>query len=246
MKLKIQNISFSYKSEDILKNISFEIKKGDLVAVLGKNGAGKSTLLKTIAKFLIPKSGSVYCGDIDLFKLSKKEFVKKLSYVSQKPTPNELNVFEMLLLGRRSYFKFKPSKKDIEEVEKVIKKLNLEKIKLKSTSNLSGGELQKVAIARAVIQKSDIILLDEPTNNLDIKNQIEILKILKSLNKTAILVLHDINLALRFCDKFIFMKDGKIAYEGDKSIITPEIIKDIYEIDVDICNCGDTPVIIPK
>ncbi len=246
MKLKIQNISFSYKSEDILKNISFEIKKGDLVAVLGKNGAGKSTLLKTIAKFLIPKSGSVYCGDTDLFKLPKKEFVKKLSYVSQKPIPNELNVFEMLLLGRRSYFKFKPSKKDIEEVEKVIKKLNLEKIKLKPTLTLSGGELQKVAIARAIIQKSDIILLDEPTNNLDIKNQIEVLKMLKSLGKTSILVLHDINLALRFCDKFIFMKEGKIAYEGDKSIITSKVIKDIYEIEVDICYCGDTPVILPK
>jgi len=246
MKLKIKNITFSYNSEEILKDVSFEIKKGELVAILGKNGAGKSTLLKTIAKVLKPEKGKVYCGNIDLFDLPQKDFVKKLSYVSQKQSSNKLMVFEMLLLGRRSYFEFRPSKKDYKEVEKIIKKLNLEKIKLKPTSTLSGGELQKVAIARAIIQKSDIILLDEPTNNLDIKNQIEVLKMLKSLGKTSILVLHDINLALRFCDKFIFMKEGKIAYEGDKSIITSKVIKDIYEIEVDICYCGDTPVILPK
>jgi len=246
MKLKIKGISFSYKSEEILKNISFEIKKGEIVAVLGKNGAGKSTLLKTMAKMLKAKKGSVFCDSLDLFKLPRKEFVKKLSYVSQKQTSNDLNVFEMLMLGRRSYFNFRPTKEDFEEVQKVIDKLSLNHIKLKPTNELSGGELQKVAIARAIIQKSDIILLDEPTNNLDIKNQIEILKLLKSLKKTAVLVLHDVNLAIRFCDKLIFMRDGKILYEGDKSIITPELIKDVYDIEVDICKYEENPVILPK
>ncbi len=246
MKLKIKGISFSYKSEEILKNISFEIKKGEIVAVLGKNGAGKSTLLKTMAKMLKAKKGSVFCDSLDLFKLPRKEFVKKLSYVSQKQTSNDLNVFEMLMLGRRSYFNFRPTKEDFEEVQKVIDKLSLNHIKLKPTKELSGGELQKVAIARAIIQKSDIILLDEPTNNLDIKNQIEILKLLKSLKKTAVLVLHDVNLAIRFCDKLIFMRDGKILYEGDKSIITPELINDVYDIEVDICKYEENPVILPK
>ena len=246
MILKIKNISFCYKSEKILNNITFEVKNAEMVAVLGKNGAGKSTLLKTIAKVLTPKRGAVYLNDEEILKLKTKEFVKKISYVSQKQQPNELNVFEMLLLGRRSYFSFRPSKKDYEEVYRVIKILGLEKIKLKPTKDLSGGELQKVAIARAIIQGSDIILLDEPTNNLDIKNQIEILKLLKTLKKTAILVLHDINLALRFCDEFIFLKDGKIAYKGDKKIITQKLIKDVYGIDVDICYYEDNPVIIPK
>ena len=245
MKLKIKDISFSYKSTPVLENVNFEVSNG-ITAVLGKNGAGKSILLKTIAKILKPLKGNVYFLEEDLHTLNKKDFVKKLGYVSQKQTPNALNVFEMLLLGRRAYFKYRPSEEDYEIVEKTIEKLNLEKLKLKPTSELSGGELQKVAIARAIVQNSDIILLDEPTNNLDIKNQIEILKTLKSLNKIAIVVLHDINLALRYCDKFIFLKDGKIAYEGDKNIVDEKIIKNIYEIDVDICFFKNSPQIIPK
>lgn len=244
MILKIKDISFSYKSP-ILKNVTFEAQKG-ITAILGKNGTGKSTLLKTMAKILLPTNGAIYFSGKNLFYLKNKEFVKKISYVSQKQNPNSLNVYEMLLLGRRAYFKFNPTKQDYEIVENVIKKLNLEKIKFTETSKLSGGELQKVAIARAIVQNSDIVLLDEPTNNLDIKNQIEILKLLKSLNKISIIVLHDINLAIKFCDKFIFLKNGEIIYQGDKNIINEKLIKEIYEIDVDICYFKNSPIIIPK
>jgi len=246
MEFRVENLCFSYKSKDILKDVCIEIKKGELVGILGKNGAGKSTLLKTIAKMLKAKKGKVFYNTLDLFELPKKEFVKKISYVSQKQVSNELNVFEMLMLGRRSYFKFKPKKEDFEEVQKIIKKLSMEEIKLKPTNELSGGELQKVAIARALIQKSEIILLDEPTNNLDIKNQIEIIKLIKNLKKTALLVLHDINLAIRYCDKLVFMKGGKIVYEGDRNIISPELIKEVYDIEVEICKCGNIPIVLPK
>lgn len=174
MILKIKNISFSYKSNKVLENVNFEVNKGEITAILGKNGAGKSTLLKTIAKMIKPISGSVYLSKENLHKMLKKEFVKRLSYVSQKQNPNELNVFEMLLLGRRPYFKYKPSNEDYKIVDNIIQKLGIEEYKLKSTYELSGGELQKVAIARALVQDSEVILLDEPTNNLDLKNQIEI------------------------------------------------------------------------
>ena len=198
MIIKVEGVSFYYKSEKILDNVTFEIKKGEMSAILGKNGAGKSTLLKTLAKVLKPQKGVVLIEKENIFSLNNKEFVKKVSFVTQKQIPNSLNVFEVLMLGRRSYFTFRPKKEDYEIVEKVIKELNLEELKLKPTYELSGGELQKVAIARAIVQGSDIILLDEPTNNLDIKNQIEILKLLKKLKKTAVIILHDINLALRY------------------------------------------------
>jgi iron complex transport system ATP-binding protein len=138
----------------------------------------------------------------------------------------------------------------LKKVENILDILDLKKKAFTPTNELSGGELQKVVIARALLQESEVLLLDEPTNNLDIKNQVEVLKLIKFYSKEknilSILVMHDINLALRFCDKFIFMKDGKIEAEGDKNVINSKLIKDIYEIDVDICKYKGIDVVVFK
>jgi len=248
MKLIIDNLEFEYKNSSILNNISLELKKGEIVAILGENGAGKSTLLKIIAKVIKPLKGTIYVDNIDIQKLNLKTFGKKIGYVNQKTNGGYLSVFDTLLLGRKIYFNTSPSKEDLKKVESILKRLNLEKKALVATNELSGGELQKVVIARAILQESEVLLLDEPTNNLDIKNQIEILKLIKEIskNKLTILVLHDINLALKFCNKFIFMKDGKIILEGDKNIVTPNLIKEIYDIETEIIEYKNEKIVIVK
>jgi iron complex transport system ATP-binding protein len=246
----VDNLRFCYKSNRILDDISFVLKRGEVVAILGVNGAGKSTLLKTIAKVIKPKKGTIYLGRENLHKLDYSELGKKIGYVNQKSEGGYLSVFDTLLLGRKIYFKSSPKKEDLKKVENILDILDLKKKAFTPTNELSGGELQKVVIARALLQESEVLLLDEPTNNLDIKNQVEVLKLIKFYSKEknilSILVMHDINLALRFCDKFIFMKDGKIEAEGDKNIINSKLIKDIYEIDVDICKYKEHDVVVFK
>lgn len=248
MIFSVDNLRFCYKSSKILDDVSFELKKGEVVAVLGVNGAGKSTLLKSMAKIIKPKKGTVYLGEEDLHRLGYAELGKKIGYVSQKSEGGYLNVFDTLLLGRKVYFGNSPKKEDLAKVEEMLKILDLEKKAFVPTNELSGGELQKVVIARALLQESEVLLLDEPTNNLDIKNQISILSLIKKYSKNkgvlSILVMHDINLAMRFCDRFIFMKNGKIEEEGDISIINEDIIKKIYGIDVEICDYKNYKIVI--
>jgi len=147
-------------------------------------------------------------------------------------------VFDTILLGRKPHISFEPTKRDLELIEKIIHDLGLSKFAFRKINELSGGEAQKVLIARALAQQPEVLLLDEPVNHLDPKNQIEILNILqrvtKSLNLATIIVLHDLNLGIQFADYFVFMKNGEIYRAGDSSIIEPSLVKDVYEIDVKI------------
>lgn len=160
-----------------------------------------------------------------------------------------MTVFDTVLLGRKPHIKWEITDRDIEITYKVLKLLNLEDYALRYTNELSGGELQKVIIARALVQEPQILLLDEPTNNLDLKNQLEVMKIIRDISKSqniaSIVVMHDLNLALRYSDKFIMLKDGKIFAEGDRSIINPENIKAVYGVNAFVENIRGIPVVIP-
>lgn len=155
-----------------------------------------------------------------------------------------------MLLGRKPYIKWDVSRGDIELTEKVLKVMGLEDYSLRYINELSGGELQKVVIARALVQEPQILLLDEPTSDLDLKNQLEVMKIIKDVSSTrkiaSVVVMHDINLALRYSDKFIILKDGQVFTTGGKEVITPEIIKETYGVDVHVTNYEGIPVVIPK
>lgn len=161
-----------------------------------------------------------------------------------------MTVFDALLLGRKPHIKWEISKKDIEITENVLKLLDLEKYALRNTNELSGGELQKVIIGRALVQEPKLILLDEPTNNLDLKNQLEVMRILKdvsvSQNITSIIVMHDINLALRYSDKFLMLKDGKIFAEGGKEIINSQNIMEVYGVNTYVHNLNGHLTIVPE
>ncbi len=170
--------------------------------------------------------------------------------MAQHSEGGRLTVFDSVLLGRKPYIKINPTKEDLTVVEKAIKRMGLESFSLRYVDELSGGELQKVMLARALAQEPDVLLLDEPTSNLDIYNQCEVMRVIKEIavsdNILVILVIHDINLAVRYCDRFIFVKEGQIYDFGGEEVINPFNIKNVYGIDVIIETINGKKVIIPK
>lgn len=250
MILKINDLSFSYNGKPILKDINFSLNQTDILAVLGKNGSGKSTLLKNICRILKPHKGIICINDEFIQNLTNSELAKKIAYLPQKNfTPIKAQVYETILIGRKPHIKFNITKRDEEIVDRIVNLLNLQSLIHKDINELSGGEFQKVLIARALVQEPELLLLDEPINHLDIQNQMEVMSIIvditKKLNLISIIVLHDINIALRFANKFLLLRDGYSLAFGDNSIITPENIKKTYEIDVIKTNIHGIDVIIP-
>ncbi len=179
MLLEVLDICFSYNSHPVLKEVSFKVNQSEIVCLLGENGAGKSTLLKCINRLLLPFRGVVLINQKDISSLSKGEIAKRFAYVPQNTSLSELTVYETILLGRKPYFNWRVNKQDYEIVDEIIKELSLEHLVMKPLSKLSGGERQKVIIARALAQYPKVLLLDEPTSNLDLKNQFEIMSLLK-------------------------------------------------------------------
>lgn len=246
--LEIKNLSFGYKNHLVLNNLSLTLLDNKIGVILGKNGAGKSTLFKNILGILKPNEGSIIIDNINLNTLSKKERAKKISYVPQDISFGELNVFDSVLVGRLSNFNFFSRYEDEQITKKIIKDMSLEKIMNKNVNELSGGEKQKVAIARALVQEANVLIFDEPTGNLDVSNEQLILKearkIVKEKNVSILISIHDLNLALQYGDYFYFLKDGYIKYHGGKEIFTKEIIKDIFDIEVNIVTIQNQKVIL--
>jgi len=212
MKLEIKNLSFSYKNKEILNNISFEVYSGTLLSILGANGAGKTTLIKCINGILKFKKGEVLIDEKNFNNKSLKEKSKIMSYVPQITSSFDidLTVFDTVLLGRVPHKTFKFSEWDKQIALNNIKKLDLEKYLFSYVGELSGGEKQRVLIARALTQEPKILILDEPISNLDLKFQLETMKILKNLAKEENLIvttiLHDLNFAISYSDKILFLK----------------------------------------
>ena len=236
--VEIKNISFSYGKTDAVKNISFSAKSGECVGILGNNGSGKSTLITCLNRIRTPKTGSVYIDTRDTHRMSRVETARRISYVAQKNEVSRITVFDSVLLGRKPYIKWAVSQEDIDICEETIEKTGISRFRLRYLNELSGGELQKVMLARALAQQPKLLLLDEPTSSLDPKNQYEMLALVRSLTVergiSTVIVLHDISLALRYCDRFLFIKDGAVYKYGDESIVTPKTIKDVYGVDAAI------------
>ena len=247
--LEIKNLSFSYlkKGQETIDDISFNLDTKQIGIVLGKNGSGKSTLFKNILGIVSPKKGEISLNNEDLTKLSKIQRAKRISYVPQEINFGSLSVYDSVLSGRLSHFGFIPSYEDEKKVNEVLEEMNLKHLALKNVNELSGGERQKVAIARALVQEPKLLIFDEPTGNLDIANEQLILKETRKLvqNKdiSILISIHDLNLALDFGDKFFFLKDGKLIHEGNKEIFTKEVIKNTFGIDVEIGEINNKKVI---
>lgn len=249
MILEVNGVEFQYQSKEVLKDIKFHLKKNEILAILGPNGVGKTTLLKCMNAILKPKSGTILVDKEDVLKLEQIDIARRMGYVPQRCEPARLTAFDAILLGRMPHIKWNIAPEDIMIVESTIKKLNLEEMALRYIDELSGGELQKVGIARAIAQDPKLLLLDEPTSSLDLKNQLEILNIIRDVvrneNVSAVMTMHDLNLAFRYSDKFLFLKNGTIFAAGSMSDITPQIIEEVYGVPVSIQNFQGVSVVIP-
>jgi iron complex transport system ATP-binding protein len=247
--LTINNISAGYDALLVLDDISVELQPGKLTALIGPNGSGKSTLLKVIAGIVKPYSGTMWLGDINLAVLTGAPRAHLVAYLPQ--ASNSLpssTVFESILLGRKPYIVFEPDIDDLVVVENTIRMFNMEQYAFKRINELSGGEIQKVLIARAIAQKTKVLLLDEPISHLDIKNQLEIMHSVKHYTALShlitIVVLHDINRALQFADEFILLKDGHIVDRGCSKVITPKALQKVYGIRSDCIEYKKRKIII--
>ncbi|KPA12619.1 iron ABC transporter ATP-binding protein [Candidatus Magnetomorum sp. HK-1] len=250
MMLQVNDLDFDYQRESVLKNISFQVYPKEIISIMGPNGVGKTTLLRCINAIIKPKSGVVMVQGQDISSLSHKEIAKKIGYVAQYSQSSRLTAFDAILLGRMPHMKWGVSAHDLSIVNAVIKQLNLQKLSLRYIDEMSGGERQKISIARAIVQEPDILLLDEPTSSLDLKNQIEILKLLQTViaehTVSAIITMHDINMALRYADRFVFIKQGKIYACSDRNSITKKLISDVYGVAVSINDYHGYPVVVPE
>jgi iron complex transport system ATP-binding protein len=249
MRLSVNNIRFSYNSHGVLDDISFEVEKGCILAILGINGAGKSTLLKCLNRILRPQAGAVFLGEEDLLRLSRAAIARRMGYVPQQHTQPQLTVFESVLLGRRPHLGLTVSKTDYAVVEEIIDRLGLSALALRPVSDLSGGEVQKVIIARALAKTPQILLLDEPTSNLDLKNQMEVMGLIRTVvadqGLTAVIAIHDLNLAVRFADHFLFIKNHRIHGLVSREDLNAGMIEQVYGIKVLMKEVAGRRVVVP-
>lgn len=249
-KMIVNNLSFAYNGIPVIRDFNLHFKSGELISIVGPNGSGKSTMLKCMNGILCPQEGSILLDDQNISNFRAGQLAKKMAYVPQSESGTfPATVFDTVLLGRKPHIQWSPGKRDIDVTAEVIEKLNLSDIALKSINKLSGGQRQRVFIARALAQEPEILLLDEPTANLDLKHQLEVLKILKQLSQqgiTVVIAIHDLNLALQYSDKFVLLKDGEIFAEGGKEIISNENIEQLYDIKVKILKDDGQFFIIPK
>lgn len=238
-KIVFKNVCLGYtKDINVVDDASFSIKKGDFVSIIGVNGSGKSTLLFAFFSMVNQNSGEIFYDGLDLKSFSKKDISKKIAFVPQLSTfPEDVTLWEFVQLGRHPYNSlFFSNKKDDEvKIRYALDSVGLSNLENKDIDELSGGQKQRALIALAIAQDTETIVLDEPTNHLDIKAQLEIMHLLHDLNhkmnKTIIIVIHDINHGLKFSDKVIVMKDGKVALDGKTNdIITEKSIEEIFGV----------------
>lgn len=238
--LQIQNLTFGYRrgGPPVLRGADLELERGQIGIVLGKNGSGKTTLFKNLLGIHRPNSGQIRLGGEDILSLSQRERARRIAYVPQDIRFGALTVFDSILMGRISFFGLRAGKEDCEAVEKLLIHMDLQDYAHRNVDTLSGGERQKIAIARAMAQEPRLMVFDEPTGNLDITNEHIILREAKRLarekNISILSSLHDLNQAMSFGDKFFLLKDGIVKYAGGPEIITEEVIEDVFGIHVKI------------
>lgn len=248
--LSVENLTFRYSRQGapVLNGVNLELKQGEIGILLGKNGSGKTTCFKNILGILSPSGGSIRFDGEDLLKMPRRERARRIAYVPQDIHFGALSVFDSILMGRVSYFGLKASHEDYLAAERIMVEMHLEDFAQRNVEELSGGERQKIAIARAMAQEPKLMVFDEPTGNLDIANEQLIIeeakKLAKEKNIAILSSLHDLNQAMYFGDKFFFLKNGVVAHAGGQEVIRENVIKDIFDINVRIVEIENQKVIL--
>lgn len=236
--IEAKGICFHYKNcPVVLQNVDFQAEDGHFLAILGNNGAGKSTLLKCMNGILKPDAGSLLLDGEDLLTMPHRQVAQRVAFVAQTVASTQMTVHDMVMLGRRPYMGWSFSREDHDIVHAAMARLGLMDMRGRFLNQLSGGERQKVMLARALAQQPRLLLLDEPTSALDIRNQYQVLKIVGELccteGLTAVVVIHDLTLALRFCDRFLLMRDGQVYRCGGLEVLDKTALREVYGVDAE-------------
>ena len=249
--LEARSLAFSFKrNRPLLTDVSLQVQPGTFTAVLGRNGCGKSTLLSLLTGARRPQGGEVLLDGAPLAQVDRRQRARKIAFVAQHSHGNRLTVFDSVLLGRRPFMDSAPTAEDRAIVAQVLDELGLGGYALRYMDELSGGEYQTVVLARAFVQRTETLLLDEPTNNLDPANQQEVMALVarqvRDRGVGAVAVMHDLNLALRHCDRFLFLKDGLVDAYGGSEAVTADQVRRIYGIEVEMIERNGRKVAIPQ
>ncbi len=250
MYLKINNVQFEYTSVPVLKDICLDVDGAQFVSILGPNGVGKSTLIHCINKILTPTAGVVTLDGNDVKETPLKELAKQVGYVPYTSSDTfPLTVVDTVLMGRHPHSKWKSLSEDLDIVYDTLKLMGIEDLAMRPFNELSAGQRQKVMLSRGLVQEPQILLLDEPTSNLDVRHQLEVTKILldlsRSKNITVIMISHDLNIAAKYADNLILMHEGSIFSVGKPyDVLTEENLKVVYGVDSTIIADDDRPHVI--
>lgn len=251
MRLLIQDICFSYGSNAVLKGVSMEVAPGQVLSIVGPNGSGKSTLLRCMARVLKPRNGSVFLDGREAAQIGSRELARLLGYVPQAVGEAfSFTVLETVLMGRKPHLNWGVAKKDLDVVAQVMRFMELDEMARRQMDQLSGGQKQKVFIARALAQEPQVFLFDEPTSSLDIRHQLEVLELVGELarqkKRQVVMVLHDLNLAARFSDRMVMLKDGLIYAAGQPGeVLTPENVGAVYGVEASIVDSALGTYVLP-
>lgn len=240
VRFNVEKVCQSYDALEVLKDISFTAEAGEVVALIGPNGSGKSTLIKTICNVKPALSGRIDIDGTDIAAMDKKDLAKLIGYVPQSYAYSAFStVYDTVLIGRRPYMEWSYTRKDLRIAAEAMTAMKVDDLADRYVNELSGGQMQRVFLARALAQDPRFYLFDEPTSSLDLKNQLDAMKIMRSIVKTRgsgmIVALHDLNLALRYSDKTLVMKDkGVYAFGRPEDVIIERMIRDVYGVNAEI------------
>lgn len=250
--ISVDNLSFSYNAEEpVLNNISFTIDSPAFVCVVGPNGVGKSTLIRCINDIVSPTEGTVKVFDKNVKAYTLKELAKCISYVPVGSKDfNIMSVLDTVLIGRYAHQKWKTTQTDIDVAYKALQAMEIENLAMRSFNEISAGQHQKVSLARGLVQEPKILILDEPTSNLDIRHQMYVSEFLKKLSKktgiTVLMISHDLNLAAKYADIMMVMAPPGILYSmgPPNEVVTEDMIRDVYNVNCEIIEDHGKPHIV--
>ncbi|MDD1728812.1 MAG: ABC transporter ATP-binding protein [Methanospirillum sp.] len=248
--LSAEKVAYTYHQTPIIQDISFEVRPGEFIGLCGKNGSGKTTLLKCLGHILKPE-GKVSIDGKNLNEIEARSRARIIGYVPQSIQGRiSKTVFEAVLMGRKPYITWGVSSHDLQIVQEIISRFGLLPFASRDVFEISGGERQKALIARAIAQDPSILLLDEPTANLDLYHQLEVMEIISSIIReqgiAAVMAVHDLTLAMRYCSRVLIIHNHRIIGDGLPSeILTPDHIKTVYQVDAHMSTDGGIPHIVP-
>ena len=249
MTLSVKDLHLSYNGRQVLRGLEMSLQQGEMVGILGINGAGKSTLLRCLNRILRPQKGAVLVEGRPLARMSRAQVARIMGYMPQAGEREPLTVFDAVLLGRRPHIKWEAGPRDLAVVRRVLVQMGLDELALRPVASLSGGEAQKVVMARALAQEPRLLLLDEPTSSLDLGNQLEVMRLISQSVRQgglgAAVCLHDINLALRYLDRLVLLNQGRVHAVVKPGELTPQLVREVYGVEAIITQVAGQRVVVP-